>query len=221
MIVPAYAEDSAMDEDFRISSAEEPHMDFRSPMYTTDSYSVYYKTGMSTPWSTLANYLNTAETALENQFDIYLTRLYASSSSNLTPRSGCPIGVNAICSSYCAENDLCKTLHHKSANHFLYQSEAGDAKIFRFVDYVLCWYSGSGHGEVYGLASGDDSDIIVTLKASNIQRTVVHEFSHWYGAYDNRCTSDLCVMKRGSNVYNRWCSRCKEDIEDYLLGFTS
>ena len=43
----------------------------RAANYTSDSYAVYYKPGMTTPWSTLAGYLNTAETLLENEFDIY------------------------------------------------------------------------------------------------------------------------------------------------------
>lgn len=190
----------------------------RAANYTSDSYAVYYKPGMTTPWSTLAGYLNTAETLLENEFDIYLTRLFASTSTALNERAGCTRGSSSLCDSVCGAVSSCATLHHKNATHFLYCMDSYDAKIFRFVDFKLCRYSGGNHGEVYGMASGDDSDIIVSLTAPYIQRTVLHELSHWFGARDNDCVDGQpCVMRYSSPVDNRWCDNCEEAIREYLI----
>lgn len=191
-------------------------------IYRHDYYSVSYNSEMDETWSTLAAYLDTAETLLYNNFNINLDRLFASSSSALNQRDGCTRGDSVICSTSCGALSTCYNNHHKAGYYFLDQADASDAKVFRFVDFAICRYktSSSVHGEIYGAASGDDSDIIVSLCSPTVQRTTVHELSHWYGARDNQCVSGQdCVMRYGTSVYNKWCDNCEEDINNYLLGF--
>ena len=191
-------------------------------VYTYDTYSVYYDSDISTSWATLSAYLDSAESILDSKFDISLDRLYAVSSSALNQRDGCTRSVSLICNTNCGTLSSCKDLHHKSGNHFLYVSDAGNAKIFRFVNYIICRYNTSTlqHQTLVGMASNDDSDAMVSIRANSILWATVHELSHWYGAHDFQCVDGQeCVMRYGSTVYNKWCDNCADDIEMYLLGY--
>lgn len=191
----------------------------------TENIILLRNAAMSTALSTLQGYINTASSVFENAYRIRFNIIQSASISDLNPRSGCSWGNNQMCryttntNTSCGANSNCRDLHHKSASHFLYVNSSNTYKVFRYVDYTLCYYQASpaSHILVYGLTSYDDTNVIVTLQAANVQRTTCHELSHCYGARDSVCiSSQPCVMTYGSNVYNVWCAQCQHDIIDYI-----
>lgn len=187
------------------------------PLKTYDYY-LYKNSAMSTSTTTLHNYLDIASDAIKSAYNVSFNRLSTTSSSAFNQRTGCTRTVSQICtSSSCGAVSECTDIHHKAGYYFLYVNKIGIAKVFRYVDYALCRTKSSKHGQIYGAASGDDKNVIISLQAPNIQRTTCHELSHCIGANDGVCVSgQACVMTYGSNVYNLWCTECAKDIANFL-----
>ena len=186
------------------------------PLVSYDLW-LYKNSAMSTSFTTLQNYISTANTAFTDTYRVQFNRTTSATSTALNQRSGCQLSISQICNSSCDNNADCKEKHHKAGYHFLYVHETSSTKVFRYVDFAICRTpSGGSHGSINGAAVAN-KNIIVTLQSSNIQRTTSHELSHWIGANDNVCVSgQSCVMTYGSNVYNLWCTQCKKDIVEFL-----
>lgn len=187
------------------------------PIITRDLV-VYKNSAASVNLSDLNNYIAEANSIFTGKFNISFNRLWSGSSSALNQRAGCAKVYTVCCDSNCGALNACKTSHHKSGLHFLYIDSSSTSSTVRFVDYATCYYDSSAakHNQCYGL-SDTDNDVLVSLRAPTIQRTTCHELAHCFGARDNVCTpGESCVMTYDSNVTNKWCSQCTQDILNYL-----
>lgn len=184
---------------------------------TFDVY-VYRNSEMSsTTASPLNNYITTASNSINQKFNVSYNRVSTLSSTLLDQRDGCSKSRQLYCDAACGTVANCTDLHHKSGAHFINELSRANRKVFRYVNYAICHYtSDNGHEGIYGLASADDKDIIVSSMSYNIQRTVTHELSHWIGARDKACSSSVCVMYYGGDTTNKWCTNCSQDINAYM-----
>ena len=183
------------------------------PIITRDLV-VYKNSNATTDLTDLNSKITEANSIFMAKFNISFNRSWSRSTSALNERTGCNEGASNCCDGSCGTVAPCATLHHKSALHFLEVNSSSSTSTFRFVSYPTCYYSvkKGTHGQCYGLCD-TDADIIVSLEAPNLQRTTCHELSHWFGARDEVCTpGQSCVMTYDSNVTNKWCAQCTQDI---------
>ena len=125
-----------------------------------------------------------------------------------------------ICNYLCGPVERCRYTHHRSAAHLLSLYRSASVHTYRFVNYRLCWYGTSDgntrHREIFGLATVNGRDMLVTNSARNIRRTIVHEISHNLGVPDHNCTPNQeCVMSSSfPHVHNQWCRRHWQNVVD-------
>jgi hypothetical protein len=176
--------------------------------------------------------MNYIEPIFRGRLGIILRRQSAGTTSSLNMLSGClRPDFQQICGPDSHPDHLhcplrcgnetgsnCHTLpHHRSARNLLEKERLNNTNTFRFVDYRICWYGrlpGTSHQEhqrIGGLAVISGNDMLVSLVglAHEVNKMTSHEISHLFGAPDNSCSSEPCVMRYADDrVYSQWCTNC-------------
>ena len=186
---------------------------------------LYKNSECTTSSSTLQAYINSANSAFNGIFGVDFNCTASSSSAALNEKDGCS-SVNSICGIACGSESTCYTNHHKSASYYMARVVSPSYKTFRYVSFPICYYGLINgvykHSRVDGLAGTNDKEIVVSLyegsSTPHVLRSTEHELSHWIGARDSVCTSEIvpCVMNTKSNYSGVWCTQCRNDITAYL-----
>ena len=155
-----------------------------------------------------------------SNFNINIVRQSTSTVAALN--HGCP---RNACNTTCGPLRNCATTHHRSANRLLNVNRVSGTTTFRFVDFPMCLYMplmNENHpthipGVFTGPRVGEGRDMVIQITATYLNRTVIHEITHLFGAEDNRCTPGQearCVMNRytDDNIFNMWCDSCANII---------
>jgi len=153
-----------------------------------------------------------------NEFRVKLVHQYSTATPALNMRGSCL--QTDFCNANCGALQNCKTLHHRSANHFIEVWNGSDINTFRFVNFRLCWHHATSgvHRWVGGLASSNKRDIIMvyTVNGRRNNNIAAHEISHLLGAHDNVCSNSTCVMEDQSEEFKIWCTTCIGHINSSL-----
>ena len=159
-----------------------------------------------------------AADAFLSAFEIEILRHYVTTDSALTA-AGCTFNKNLPCNdgtaTCCGANVDCRTIHHKSAPRLLDINRSSEYYTCRFVDFVVCSYdTEKGVHDGYGGMSNSQKDIVVSTTQDNLNRYIMHEISHCFGARDSVCNpnQECCMNLTGDG----WCDVCAADIREYF-----
>ena len=127
----------------------------------------------------------------------------------------------AICTAACGSYDQCSSQHHKSSSYFLRQHSSLTCYTYRLVGHAICSYdrNKNTHTRADGAAYRYEKDVVVSLTAQKLNKTIQHEISHTLSTYDGACTENQpCVMKEDENC---WCDNCMAAILTYIAEITA
>lgn len=211
--------DNSLDDEWKIQAVD-------ADAVITYQTRLYYDTITSQQFSTnsILNMYQEATEPFKVLFGVeFQTPSVASLSTSLDVSAECA-NVNtptAICTAACGSYDQCSSQHHKSSSYFLRQHSSLTCYTYRLVGHAICSYdrNKNTHTRADGAAYRYEKDVVVSLTAQKLNKTIQHEISHTLSTYDGACTENQpCVMKEDENC---WCDNCMAAILTYIAEITA